>query len=109
MGSVLDAVLDLRVGSPTFGRHELFRLTADSANMLYIPEGLAHGFYVESLEAIMTYKVSSNHVADHDCGVLWSSAGIPWPTNEPVISDRDRNLPPMSDFESPFVYKECDG
>lgn len=103
-GRVFDAVVDLRVGSPTYGRHAVFELTADKANMVYIPRGLAHGFYVLSDTAIMLYKVTSVYSPQHDAGILWNSVGIPWPTNDPVISKRDSEFPGMEDFKSPFAY-----
>ncbi len=68
-GEVLDAVVDLRVGSPTYGQFELFEVSAEKANMIYIPKGLAHGFYVESENAIMMYKVTTVYSPDHDTGL----------------------------------------
>jgi len=104
-GAVLDAVLDLRVGSPTFGRHALIELSADRANMIYIPKGLAHGFYAVSDMATMMYKVSTVYAPEADAGILWNSAGIPWPDRDPVISLRDRGFPGFREFtDNPFRY-----
>lgn len=104
-GAVLDAVLDLRVGSPTFGRHALFELSAEKANMIYIPKGLAHGFYAVSDMATMMYKVSTVYAPEADAGILWNSAGIPWPDSDPVISVRDRGFPGFQEFtDNPFRY-----
>jgi dTDP-4-dehydrorhamnose 3,5-epimerase len=103
-GRVLDAVLDLRVGSPTFGAHALIELDAAEGNCVYIPAGLAHGFYVLEPSATMVYKVTSLYDRDHDAGVRWDSAGIPWPDAEPVLSDRDRGFPALADFRSPFTF-----
>lgn len=102
-GKVLDAVVDLRVNSPTYGQFEMFDLNADHADMIYIPKGLAHGFYVESDNAIMMYKVTSDYHPEHDAGVRWDSIGIPWPNMNPILSERDKNLPTFSQSESFFA------
>lgn len=101
-GQVMDAVVDLRVNSPTYGQYALFLLSAEKANSIYIPKGMAHGFCVQGDRAIMVYKVSSVYSPEHDAGVLWNSIGIPWPLEQPCISDRDKSLPALSDFKSPF-------
>jgi len=104
-GEVLDAVVDLRVGSPTYGQYALFELNAGKANTIYIPKGMAHGFCALSAQAIMVYKVSSVYSPAHDAGVRWDSAGIPWPTTAAVLSDRDAALPTLEQFGSPFRYE----
>lgn len=103
-GEILDVVVDLRVGSPTFGQYELFQISSEKANMIYIPHGLAHGFYVVSEKAILVYKVSTEYSPKHDSGILWNSLGIPWPNQMPIISKRDSQFLPFSKLESPFVY-----
>ncbi len=103
-GKVLDAVVDLRVGSPTYGEFETFELSAEKANMIYIPKGLAHGFYVLSESAIMVYKVTTVYSPEHDTGILWNSVGIPWPDEKPIISKRDSEFRAFKDFKSPFIY-----
>jgi dTDP-4-dehydrorhamnose 3,5-epimerase len=102
---VLDAVVDLRVGSPTYGQYALFELSAAKANSIYIPKGMAHGFCALSAQAIMVYKVSSVYSPVHDAGVRWDSAGISWPTTEAVLSARDESFPPLDKFVSPFSYE----
>lgn len=104
-GEVLDAVVDLRVGSPTYGQHALFELNATKANSIYIPKGMAHGFCARSNQAIMIYKVSTIYSPAHDAGVLWNSVGIQWPTNEAILSVRDNGFPSFDDFVSPFSYE----
>lgn len=104
-GTALDAVLDLRLGSPTFGKHALIELSAQRANCVYIPRGLAHGFCVASGTATLVYKVTTVYDPAADTGVLWSSAGIPWPVKDPIVSSRDAALPPLSNFLSPFSYE----
>lgn len=106
-GRVVDAVLDLRLGSPTYGEHMLVELGDAGGEMLYLSAGLAHGFCVPEGEATLMYHVSTVHSAGHDAGVRWDSAGIAWPVREPVLSDRDRGLPRLAEFESPFVYADA--
>jgi dTDP-4-dehydrorhamnose 3,5-epimerase len=108
-GKVLDAVVDLRKGSPTFGRYQLFTLTPEDAIQLYVPAGLAHGFYVVEGDALMSYKVTSVHSPEHDTGIRWDSAGIPWPDGSPLVSTRDAALPPLDVFESPFQFSGGQG
>lgn len=103
-GRVLDVVLDIRLGSPTYGKHVTLELSHEQANMIYIPRGIAHGFCVLEGPATMVYRASEVYSCNHDKGVLWHSAGISWPTQNPVISDRDREFPEFAAFESPFEY-----
>jgi dTDP-4-dehydrorhamnose 3,5-epimerase len=104
-GEVMDAAVDLRVGSPAFGRHACVVLSAAMGNMLYLEPGLAHGFYASSDPATVVYNVTSVHVPSHDAGILWSSAGIPWPDAAPRMSERDLGFPRLAEFESPFRYR----
>lgn len=101
-GEVFDAVLDLRLESPTFGMTATYSLSAARGNFLYIPKGLAHGFCCKSELSIMVYKVSTTYVPHSDSGVLWSSVGIAWPCSTPIISDRDKSFLPFDQFNSPF-------
>ena len=104
-GNILDVVVDLRIGSPTYGEFELFELSAETANLLYIPSGLAHGFYVLSDIAIMMYKVTSEYSPLHDSGILWNSISVPWPSRNPIMSDRDKSFLPFYNFVSPFNFE----
>ncbi|MGD0835199.1 MAG: dTDP-4-dehydrorhamnose 3,5-epimerase [Polyangia bacterium] len=103
-GRVQDAVVDLRRGSPTYGMYVTLELSAEIGNMLYIPPGMAHGFCVLSRQAHMVYQVTSQYDAGHDAGIRWDSARIPWKIAAPILSERDRNHPALSDFSSPFLY-----
>jgi dTDP-4-dehydrorhamnose 3,5-epimerase len=106
-GSVLDVVLDLRVGSPTFRRWEAVELTGETGTGLYIPRGVAHGFYALTDQAVMAYLVTTHHAPSHDAGVRWDSFGMPWPDGKPTLSARDAALPALKDFVSPFEYRSC--
>ncbi|WP_306605856.1 dTDP-4-dehydrorhamnose 3,5-epimerase [Azonexus sp.] len=105
-GLIQDVVVDLRTGSPTFGKHTIVHLSAEKGNVLYIPAGLAHGFCTLSQAATVVYKTSSSYSPAHDSGILWNSADIPWATSNPVLSARDLSHPPLSTFSSPFVFDQ---
>ena len=106
-GSILDVALDVRIGSPTFGKSLMMELNAESGQALYFPKGIVHGFYCLSEEALMVYKVSTTYSPKDDTGILWNSAGIDWPVQNPIISARDCGFSSFADFESPFVYEEA--
>jgi dTDP-4-dehydrorhamnose 3,5-epimerase len=103
-GAVRDAVLDLRQGSPSFGKHRSFELTEANAVGLYIPSGCAHGFLATSDNAIMYYKVTSVHAPEQDRGLLWDSFGCDWGVADPVVSRRDQRHPHFEGFVSPFGF-----
>jgi dTDP-4-dehydrorhamnose 3,5-epimerase len=103
-GAVLDVVVDLRRGSPAFGRAATFDLSADNGRGLYIPSGCAHGFVSTSTQSGMYYKVTSVHSPEHDAGIAWDSIAIDWPVTDAILSDRDRRHPALGDFDSPFVF-----
>lgn len=103
-GCVLDAIVDLRIGSPAYGKFELVELSAAKANVMYLPIGVAHGFLTLSSQAVLVYKVSTVHSPEHDCGIMWDSVGIDWPEDAPVVSSRDCGFPKFSEFVSPFEY-----
>jgi len=103
-GRVLDVVVDLRAGSPAYSRVHAVILSAEQGNMLYIPEGFAHGFLALE-DATMQYKVTSVHAPSHDDGILWNSIAFHWPQSNAVLSERDQKFPSMHDFSSPFVYE----
>lgn len=107
-GRVMDYVVDIRLGSPTFGRHISVELTAENGWQLYIPVGFAHGFVTLEPDCEITYKVSDYYAPAHDAGVRWNdpTIGIDWPlpSTGAVLSPKDEKLPFLAEFESPFVY-----
>ena len=105
-GRVFDVLVDLRKGSPQYGRAIFLVLDAERPSLVYIPTGLAHGFYTISLEATVGYRVTSIHDAGRDAGILWSSVDIVWPVASPIVSARDVALPPLSQFNSSFTYHQ---
>jgi dTDP-4-dehydrorhamnose 3,5-epimerase len=104
-GAIHDVALDLRVGSPTYGEHEAYDLSAEYNNAVYLPSGMAHGFFVRSAPALVVYEVTSEHSPSHDTGILWNSFGASWPQSAPIISARDEGLTPLAQFESPFRFE----
>lgn len=105
-GQVMDVVVDIRVGSPSYTQVEIFDLSAEKGNMIYIPPGLAHGFYVTSEQAILVYHVTSLYSPQHDSGIHWDSVRIPWPDKQPIISPRDSTFLDLGKYNSPFRYEE---
>lgn len=107
-GAVLDVAVDLRKGSPTYGRHVAVELTEENHLQLFIPKGFAHGFAVLSETAVFQYKCDEFYHPEADGGVsiLDSSLGIEWriPVEHAVLSEKDTRHPLLKDFDSPFVY-----
>lgn len=102
-GQILDVVLDLRVDQPTYGCSWSWELSEENACLLFIPAGFAHGFLALGERNAVIYKTSAVHSPRHDLGVRWDSFGFAWPETAPVISERDRRLPALDDFNSPFL------
>ena len=98
-GEVFDVVVDVRKDSPTFGKWESFALTAQGCEQLYVPRGFAHGFYVLSPQAIVSYKQTAPYDPSAEGQVRWDDPeiGIAWPfAGEPVISEKDRKAQPLA-------------
>lgn len=105
-GAAWDVVLDLRAGSPTYGRHAVVGLSDVEANAVMVPSGCAHGFLSLAEGTILSYWVTAEHEPAHDDGIHWDSAGIAWPLEvEPIVSARDEALTRLSDFETPFAFE----
>ncbi len=98
-GAVLDVVVDVRRGSPTFGRWYGAELTEDNHRQLWVPAGLAHGFCVLSDSADFFYKCTELYHPEHDRGIAWNDpdVGVKWPTDAPLLSAKDQNLPRLRD------------
>ena len=103
-GEVFDVAVDLRKGSPTFGRAVTHTLSAEAHDMLFIPAGFAHGFCVLSESAEMQYKSSAEYSPAHERGIRWNDPqlNIPWPIREPLLSDKDRSQPLLADHPPVF-------
>ena len=106
-GAVLDVAVDIRRGSPTYGRHVAVELTEDNHLQLFIPRGFAHGFAVLSEEAVFQYKCDNYYAPEAEDGIAWDdpSLGIDWRIPEEIIlSEKDRRRPRLSDAEGVFEY-----
>jgi dTDP-4-dehydrorhamnose 3,5-epimerase len=99
-GEVFTALADLRPGSPTFGRTATFSLGEEHALALFVPRGLAHGYYVLSDEADYIYQVTAYYDGSDTRAVAWNDPdlAIPWPSANPLLSDRDQNNPGMREL-----------
>jgi len=99
-GEVLDVAVDIRVGSPHFGRHVAVRLSAENKLQIYVPRGFVHGFLVLSDYAEFQYKCSDFYDAADEIGVLWSdpALAIAWDVTAPDLSAKDRALPRLADI-----------
>lgn len=98
-GEALDVALDIRLGSPTFGKWTSVHLSAQSHNVVYIPEGLAHGFLALTDTVQFLYKCSDFYVREDEHGILWSdpTLNISWGTTAPLVSEKDSKLPRLAD------------
>ncbi len=105
-GAVLDVAVDIRKGSPTYGRHMAVELTEDNHRQFFIPKGFAHGFAVLSDVAVFQYKCDEFYHPEADGGIsiLDDTLGIDWQIDpaEAILSDKDKNHPFLADFDSPF-------
>lgn len=98
-GRIFDVAVDIRRGSPTFGRWTGVTLDEDEPRALWIPPGFAHGFYTMSDVADVTYKCTETYAPELDRGILWSdpAIGIEWPGTDPLLSPKDAVLPVLAD------------
>lgn len=110
-GEIFDVAVDIRRGSPTFGRWASATLSAKARRMLYVPAGFAHGFCVLSDRADVVYKATAEYAPDLDRGILWNDPElqIAWPVQTPNLSSRDARLPPFRDADNNFVYTRGQG
>jgi dTDP-4-dehydrorhamnose 3,5-epimerase len=94
-GEVFDVAVDIRVGSPTFGRWTGTALSAENRRQFYVPEGFAHGFLVTSEATLFFYKCTDYYAPSAEGAILWNDPdiGIEWPTDAPILSERDRTAP----------------
>jgi dTDP-4-dehydrorhamnose 3,5-epimerase len=99
-GEIYDVAVDIRRGSPTFGRWIGVNLSEENRRQIYIPGGFAHGFCVVSDAADVIYGCTAFYDAQDDGGILWCDpkVGIPWPVSEPILSAKDSRLPCLVDL-----------
>jgi len=107
-GALFDVAVDIRVGSPTFGKSVSVELSSDNGCQLWVPPGFAHGFCTLKPDTIISYKVTDYYSPDHDRGLLWSDPAldIEWPVlaEKAILSDKDRRQPRLSELQANFIY-----
>jgi dTDP-4-dehydrorhamnose 3,5-epimerase len=101
VGEVFDVAVDVRVGSPTFGRWAGFTLAAARLGQLWIPPGFAHGFVVTGDSAVVLYKVTESYVPSAECTIRWNdpALGIAWPVESPILAARDAAAPALAEVD----------
>ncbi len=105
-GEVFDVAVDIRKGSPTYGKWVGETLSEENGVMLYIPPGFAHGFCVRSEFAELMYKTTAEYAPELDRGIRWDDAaiGVNWNVSDPILSAKDANAPLLKDADNNFVY-----
>ena len=104
-GAIRDVAVDVRAGSPMYGRWTARDLTAEGGEQLYVPEGFLHGFLTLTPDAMVAYKCSDFYAPAADGAVRWDSLGIDWGhEGAPVVSEKDAAAPHFEVWESPFVW-----
>lgn len=105
-GKIIDVVLDIRKGSPSYGQYFAVELSAGNAKVLIIPRGLAHGFRSLQEGTNVTYMQTSCYAPENDAGIRYDSFGFDWECASPELSERDLAFPAFETFDSPFVFGE---
>lgn len=109
-GRVLDVIVDVRNGSPTYGQHVGVELSAENWKQMWIPAGFAHAFCTLEADTEFCYKVTDFYAPHSDSGLAFNDPdlGIEWPFPEDqlILSDKDRGLQKLKEFQSPFSYKD---
>jgi dTDP-4-dehydrorhamnose 3,5-epimerase len=107
-GRILDVAVDVRRGSPTYGNHIAIELSAETGHQLYIPVGFAHGYLTLEPDVLLTYKVTDYYAPAREGGIRWNDPDVAalWPLEgtDILTSEKDRRLPLLREFASPFGY-----
>jgi dTDP-4-dehydrorhamnose 3,5-epimerase len=111
-GRILDVAVDIRTGSPHFGKHVAVELTADDGTWVFVPKGFAHGFMTLAPDTEILYKVSDFYAPEHDRGIHWvdPDIAIDWPlaaigdAASAILSEKDRKLPALREIGNAFEY-----
>ena len=105
-GEIFDVAVDIRKDSPTYTKWIGEILSEDNHKLLYIPEGFAHGFCVLSQNADVLYKVNQEYSPEHEKGIIWNdpAINITWPIDNPILHEKDHQLPLLKDADNNFVY-----
>ena len=108
-GALLDVAVDIRVGSPSYGRWIAVELSAQNGSQLWIPSGFAHGFCTLEPDTVLAYKVTAYYSHEHDKGLAWDdpAIGISWPggADAETLSAKDRVQPKLTELDAYFTYE----
>ena len=107
-GAIFDVAVDIRKGSPWFGKWVGVTLTDENKLMLWIPPGFAHGFATLEDDTDVLYAATDEYSPEHDRGIIWNDPeiSVKWPIKDPVISDKDARLPSLKEAWNNFIYGE---
>ena len=107
LGEVFDVAVDIRQGSPTFGKYMGVHLSDENYKIMYIPEGFAHGYVVLSETVIFQYKCTEIYHPEDEYGLLWDDKdlNIQWPVENPILSNRDKSLPTLQFINKKYLPK----
>lgn len=108
-GAIYDVAVDIRKGSPNYGKWFGIELNAENKKQLLVPKGFAHGFMTLTEDVEVQYKVDELYAPEHDRGIVWndSAISIEWPIDiNPVLSEKDEKAPALSDAENNFVWED---
>jgi dTDP-4-dehydrorhamnose 3,5-epimerase len=108
-GGIYDVVVDLRKGSPSYGKWVSVDLTEENKHLLFVPPGFAHGFQVTTDTAEVMYKCTEEYSPAEDRGIIWNDPDlkVSWPLPDALLSQKDRILPRLRDADHDFVFKAC--
>ncbi len=107
-GRIVDVIVDIRRGSPTYGQHLAVELSAENWLQLWVPAGFAHGFCTLEANSEVSYKVSDYYCANCDGGIAFADPALgidwPYPISDLRVSDKDKSLPKLADLDNPFTF-----
>ena len=107
-GRALDVAVDIRFGSPTFGKHIVVELSSENHKQVFIPEGFAHGFLALEDDTIFQYKCSNVYSKEHERGILWNDPeiGINWGVTDPIMVEKDKNFPLLTNTSRDYFFEK---
>lgn len=108
LGAIYDVAVDIRKGSPTYGRWVGVELAAESRKMIWVPAGFAHGFCTLTDVSEVAYKATAEYSGAHDRGIRWNdpAVGVKWPVKTPLLSPKDAQAPILADADNDFQWRK---